>query len=232
MSPDFEDFSTLILPILTTLLIGGIISLVYYILDFTRDRLKSYFTSSLTLSSSDPLYTWVYDYLIEKNLLVNSLSNVSCKTERKSKTFFWLNSTDVSADSEKPEMSFLPAVGYHAFIYQGVKINIFHESGRPLLTGFERKLVKIEEITLSCLGKGNVKILKSICEEAMNLAINKDKDCTNIYALNWSSWEKVQSKKPRPFHTVILDTNIAEEVIEDIRNFKQNQNWLYFILKI
>lgn len=50
---------------------------------------------------------------------------------------------------------------------------------------------------------------------------------TNIYALSdWGGfWVKVQSKKPRELSTVILDSNIAEIVLNDIKNFQSNAEW-------
>lgn len=216
-----------ILPLIITILMGGIISAVYYIVDFLKDRLKARFTASVKLNSSDPLYQWVYDYMIEKNLLMKSLSNLSCKSERKSNLPFWFTSQDLGSDVEKPELSYLPSVGFHSFRYKGVTINVFHEVGKTMLTGYERKPTKDESLTLSCFGPWNIKILKSLCEEALQAALNKDQGKTRIYALKRydENWEKVQTKNPRPFNTVILDSNIAEEIINDIQSFKSNQKW-------
>lgn len=222
-----ESLNSFILPIILTLLMGGIASSVYFFLDFIKQRLISRFTASLTIESSDPLYQWIFDYLIEKGFLSKSLSSLNCKSERKKNSPFWYSSNDIGADSEKPELSFLPSVGFHVFLYKGIKINIFHEVGNTIKTGYERKPTKLETITLSCFGPWNLKTLKSLCEEALQIALTKDHDKTKIYALaRWDIfWEKVLTKNPRPFHTVILDTNIAEEIVEDIRSFKMSQDW-------
>jgi mitochondrial chaperone BCS1 len=72
-----------------------------------------------------------------------------------------------------------------------------------------------------------MKVLKELCECSLSYSISKDKGCTNIYAISgWLNiWEKVQSKKQRPISSVILDSNIAEEVINDIINFQKNAQW-------
>ena len=225
---DDPQLISFLLPIITTLLIGSVISGVYYLVDIVKDRLKSTLTSSITLESSDNLFQWVFDYLIMKGLITNSLNNISLHTERKTgSTCTFYDNKDLSSDMEKPDIAYMPSAGFHSFRYKDVKINVFHEIGNPIPTGRDRKPTRIETITLSCFGPWNIKLLKGLCEEAMSLALDKDKGNTNIYALARYDcfWEKVQSKKPRPFHTVILDTNIAEIIIDDIKNFKQTQQW-------
>lgn len=217
-----------VLPLITTLFIGGLISGIYYVIDFLKDRLTAKFLATIKLENSEPLFEWVNQFLVEKGYITQVMNNLSVKTERSSSTPGWYVNNDITGDSEKPTIIFLPAIGYHSFNFKGVKITMFHETGQTIQTGQEKKPTKLETLTLSCLWPWNLKTLKQLCEEAMDFALNKDQGKTSIYALKnmWMfEWEKVQSKKPRPFHSVILDSNVAEEIVNDIRNFKQNQAW-------
>ena len=38
-------------------------------------------------------------------------------------------------------------------------------------------------------------------------------------------WDECQQKKPRPINSVILDSNITETVIEDIKRFNNSSEW-------
>ena len=38
-------------------------------------------------------------------------------------------------------------------------------------------------------------------------------------------WEECQQKKPRQLESVILDTNIASNVIEDMKRFMNSAEW-------
>ena len=95
--------------------------------------------------------------------------------------------------------------------------------------GEDRKPFRSESMTLYTLSPKNMKELKELCEVSLTYSISKDKGCTNIYAISeWMNiWQKVQSKKQRPLSSVILDSNIAEEVISDIINFQTNAEWYF-----
>ena len=214
-----------LLPVLSTIFIGGVMTVVYKFIGFIQDRITAKFTASIYIENSDPMYEWLVDYLLEKGFSKHAASNLSVKTERKNKLGFL--QTSVTDDVEKPDVNYRPDVGFHSFLYEGVKINVFHYVGKTITTGFDRTPTKMESLMLSCFGPSNISLLKSICNDAMEFALSKNKGETQVYALRpyGSNWEKVLSKKPRLLDSVILDSNIAEEVIEDIKNFHKSQKW-------
>jgi len=215
--------------ILTTIFLTLFISLVYYILEFLKNRSVERFTSSIQLESADPLFHWVLDYLIEKGYFSNSFNNLTCQLERKGdhQSFFWGNNKNVLLDNEKPELHYIPSAGYQFFKYKNIKITVRHSIGSLMVTGNELQPSYPETLILSSFNPKNIKLLKELCEEALSRALEKDQDLTKIYAVaRWEEyWEKVQSKAPRPVHTVILDAQIAEEIISDIKNYRKSQNW-------
>jgi chaperone BCS1 len=38
-------------------------------------------------------------------------------------------------------------------------------------------------------------------------------------------WDECQQKKPRPLNSVVLDSNIAETVVNDIKRFMDSSEW-------
>ena len=216
--------------ILTTLFLTFFISAVYYIFDFLKNRAIERLTSSIELDSADPLFHWVLDYLIEKGFFSRSFNNLTCQLDRKgdSKNMFWNpSSKNVNMDNEKPDLRYTPSVGYQFFVYKTVQITVYHTVDKVMMTGFDNQPTFPETLILSCFGKQNITLLKEICEEALAKALEKDQGLTKIYAVaRWEDyWEKVQTKLPRPVHTVILDAQIAEEIISDIRSFRQSSSW-------
>jgi len=220
--------SFLFWPILSSLLAGSILTSLYYLYFFFKSYFQNNFISAITIESSDMMFQWVLDYLLEKGYISKGMSNFTCKIQRASKShYIWQKQDDINQDLDRPKISYTPGSGYHSFVYKGLTIYFTHEIIDRLTVGYDRKPLTVESIKLFAYGTKHVKTLKELCEEAMNKAMTLDKDKTSIYALGdfWTVWEKVQSKRQRPLDSVILDSNIAEEVMNDITNFKQNNQW-------
>lgn len=221
--------SFLFWPIVSSLLAGFILTSLYYLYFFVKSYIENHFISAITIESSDMMFQWVLDYLLEKGYISKGMSNFNCKIQRASKShYIWQKQDDFNNDLDKPKITYTPGSGFHSFYYKGLKVFFVHKIIDRLTVGFENKPLTIESIRLFTYGTKHVRTLKELCDEAMNKALNMDKDKTNIYALGnfWSAvWEKVQSKRQRPLESVILDSNIAEEITNDIINFKQNNQW-------
>ena len=222
-------FSFLFWPIISSLIAGGTLTTFYYAYYFLKNFIQARFISSITIESNDLMFQYILDYLILKGFLSHDLSNFSCKLERNSKIRpFWGKSNDFDQDFSKPKIAYTPGIGYHSFMYKGYKVYFTHQVLDRMTVGHERKPLTVESIILF-IGLNNVKILQDLCDEAMSHSLVSEKDVTHIYALgNWwikGGWEKVQSKKVRPIETVILDANITEEIVHDITNFKNSQEW-------
>ena len=218
----------LLVPLLTSLLAGTLLTVLYYLCFFLKSFVQNHFISTISLDSSDLTFQWVLDYLLIKGYISRGMSNFTCKIRRSAKSGpIWESSKDFNKDQEKPKIIYTPGIGYHSFVYKGLRIYFTHVVIDRLTVGFERKPMTVESIKLLAYGFGHVEKMKELCEEAVKFAMIQDKDQTNIYAISeyLNVWEKVQSKRHRPIETVILDCNITEEVMNDISNFKQNNKW-------
>lgn len=115
----------------------------------------------------------------------------------------------------------------HSFQYEGIRIFINHKFRKNLKSGYDRKLLPLETLSIFCYKPKNISVLKSICQAAIDHNQNKSKNLTNIYCLHeWANrWVKVQSRFPRQLDSVILDTSISEDLIADIQKFRSNKLW-------
>lgn len=98
--------------------------------------------------------------------------------------------------------------------------------GETLMTGWERKPTKQEQLSIMCYGK-DTRALKELINDAIEFAQEKDSNLIKIYQVHrWGDmWEECQQKKPRTLESVILDSNIAETVINDIKKFMDSSEW-------
>jgi chaperone BCS1 len=64
-------------------------------------------------------------------------------------------------------------------------------------------------------------------DEAIDYAEEKETERMKVFQVTkWGrSWEECLQKKPRSIDSVILDGNIAEEVIADIKRFQNATQW-------
>lgn len=70
-------------------------------------------------------------------------------------------------------------------------------------------------------------IIKEFIDSCIEHSIEKETDLIGIYELHrWGlGWTKVQSKRPRPLESVILDKDNASKLLEDVRHFQASANW-------
>lgn len=71
-----------------------------------------------------------------------------------------------------------------------------------------------------CYGSDTA-LIQELIDEAVTFSMDQDKGLLGIYqTLSWiTMWIKVMTKKARSLDSVVLDTDIAEELVKDITNF-------------
>lgn len=69
--------------------------------------------------------------------------------------------------------------------------------------------------------------LRELIQEAIDFAQEKESSLVKIYQVHrWGDmWDECQQKKPRPLNSVVLDSNIAETVVNDIKRFMDSSEW-------
>jgi chaperone BCS1 len=70
-------------------------------------------------------------------------------------------------------------------------------------------------------------IIKDFINEAVEHCMKKDSNLISIYEQHrWGlGWTKAQSKKPRELESVVLNSNLQQELITDIKRFQNSAQW-------
>ena len=110
--------------------------------------------------------------------------------------------------------------GQHLIPFKGRRIWASHYEGPTLITGSDWRPTAQESITLYAYGTDTT-VLKEFIDAAVVHSIKKDDGRITIWEQHrWGlGWTKAQSKKPRPSESVVLDRNIADSLIKDIKSF-------------
>lgn len=84
----------------------------------------------------------------------------------------------------------------------------------------------MEELTIVTWGT-NTQHIKDFIDDCVVHNMKVDHDKIGIYEQHqWGiGWTKVQSKKPRPLSTVLLDEDLSRYLMEDIEKFQSSADW-------
>ena len=93
-------------------------------------------------------------------------------------------------------------------------------------TGWDLTPSKMEQLSIYVYGNDK-RYLRELVNDAIEYCEEKDSSQTVIYQVHkWGGrWVKCQQKEPRKLESVILDSDIALRVVDDIRNFLQSGEW-------
>ena len=200
-------------------LIGCVTSWLYTAVVAAYERLRKRLTCSITLSSRDSLFKTVRGFLSESGLVRGSMSEL--KAQQVKKHMHWWQLWDTPADEQnKVRVEYLPGQGSHVFTYRGKKMWLSIWEAETLLTGWDNKPTKYENLTISMYGQDPA-LLRQLVREALEFAQEKDTTLVKIYQVHrWGGeWQLIQQKKPRSAESVVLDSDLARSVTEDIRKF-------------
>lgn len=139
---------------------------------------------------------------------------------------WWEEIFKAKDDKKKPEVDYLPGAGLHIFTFKGKTIWVYHIIGKTIVTGWEKMPQELEHIDIVTWGTDTT-IIKEFIDSCIEHSIEKETDLIGIYELHrWGlGWTKVQSKRPRPLESVILDKDNASRLLEDVRHFQASANW-------
>ncbi|GAB5359569.1 hypothetical protein AAMO2058_000554700 [Amorphochlora amoebiformis] len=218
-------------PIMESMVATGIISyLVYSVQDFFKrmfSEIKSMFYCSITVQNTDENYAAIVDYV--SRFCARDKSSLVATTKKEKWTIKkWRNRRNGIREKKAPELDLRPTRNLvTSFHYKGHRIFFYRRKGQTITTGWERRPLTMESITLTCFGRDNG-ILKQLLQEAMVAKLESSSGEISIFVLSsgWlGGWELALQKNPRTKKTVVLDANIADELLHDARTFLKSQKW-------
>ncbi|ETS74301.1 hypothetical protein PFICI_14167 [Pestalotiopsis fici W106-1] len=119
-------------------------------------------------------------------------------------------------------LAYSPSFGTHYFWYRG-RLLLFKRVAKDSTSSYPSSN---EEITIFCYGR-NPWILKRLLHEARALYNKRDETKTIIFrgmlrggtGILEPEWQRCLARNSRPFSTVILNTKIKQEVIDDMTDY-------------
>ncbi|XP_076685315.1 mitochondrial chaperone BCS1 isoform X2 [Andrena cerasifolii] len=172
---------------------------------------RRHYMITLEVPCRDKSYQWVLQWITYKGAKETQHLSVETSFEQR------------DTGHIKTRYDFIPSIGTHIIRYQGNWIRV--ERTREQQTLDIQMGIPWETVQLTAFGR-NRKIYFNILEEARQMALKEHEGKTIMYTAMGSEWRQFgHPKKRRPLESVVLDTDIAERVINDCREFINTPAW-------
>jgi len=205
-----------------------------------RSQIDEWFTSTADIRIDDEMYNMLMSWVTEQPFSQRSRHFVA-NTDLTSRNWWGLDEGDAEEEEEE-EIEFdeddnpirrkasktqkmircTPSFGNHYFWYRG-RLMMFSralDSSQSFGSASSR-----EEISVSTFGR-NPDILKDLLEECRTLFTKQDENKTIIYRGGCRSgsggvvqWTRCVSRVNRPFSTVVLDEEIKQGLLNDMKDY-------------
>jgi len=171
--------------------------------------LRRHFLSTLEVTSKDKSYPWVLRWLTVKGSKTQHLS-VQTSYLPKAGNFTAMN------------FEFVPGPGQHLLAYNGkfMLVQRIREQQLDFNTG-----KPWEKVQFTYVGR-DTSVFDSILRDAYELSAVKEENKTIIYT-NWGAeWREFgQPRTKRLIDSVVLDTGVAEMLVEDVMEWTHSADW-------
>eukprot|EP00035_Acanthoeca_spectabilis_P012932 m.235222 g.235222 ORF g.235222 m.235222 type:complete len:892 (+) comp15760_c0_seq2:2970-5645(+) len=207
-------------------ILSGCSWLLYSTSMIAVDSIKSKTLCSISIRSQDEGFKKVIEFIGKKGLARHG--SLIATTHKKKDTFLNWKRGELG-HTDPPKMEYRPDDNdaLHVLRYKGARILMRRRKGETVMTGYDRRPLVMESLTLSCWGLDNSPI-QSLIDDAMAASHAEETDDLKIYVQSngWpNGFVKALSKKPRPLDSVILDQNLAADLISDAREFLTSGDW-------
>jgi len=166
---------------------------------------------SLEIPSKDPAYHWVMQWLVARG--VHSSKHLGVET-----TYL----KDASGH-HTAFFDFVPSPGRHWVRYKGMFMRVDREREAKALNLAEG--APWETLMFTTLA-WRPSLFNELLHEAKKMALNREEGKTIIYQSYGHEWRPFGNpKRIRPFDSVILDGEVAEKVLGDVKDFLLNHRW-------
>ena len=220
-------------------LIGGLIlaapaAMVKYLLMPTLTWVQAFFQSSIVIESHDPSFEKVRDYVMTlPRDGVGADTNLRAQTRRQKHSWKdWQAEASGTAVKKVPKMMYISAThSAVSVVHNGERLWItLRKKGKPEVVGRDRQLKQAYKIVITAMGRGSIATIKDFITSALKHDLKiEDKDTTNIFvqSQHWwlGSWTKAMEKPKRSKDSVVLDRDLADELVRDARLFLSRARW-------
>jgi len=167
---------------------------------------RRHYMTTVEVTCKDKSYNWLLGWITKKG---------ARKTQHLS-----VDTSFVESDSGKitTKYDFQPSVGTHMMYYKGTWIRVER-------TREQRMMEPWETVQLTTFGKHRA-LFAEILEESRQLAMCAMQGKTVMYTVIGTDWRPFgHPKQRRPISSVVLDANVTNTIVTDVKDFLGSQNW-------
>ena len=150
---------------------------------------------------------------------------LTIKSSKKKRDYCYAGGEESDDVRARPEISLSPAPGTHYFFYRH-RLIILHRERKD---GSEQKggsfTMGFRETFNIKLFSRNRQLVLDLLNEARELSHPESDDRISVYMPNYGDWYRAAKKLPRPIESVIMEGNMAEKLLEDMREFLVSEVW-------
>lgn len=172
---------------------------------------RRHYMITLEVPCRDKSYQWLLQWITHKGARGTQHLSVETSFEQR------------ETGHIKTKYDFIPSIGTHFFRYKGNWIKVVRTREQQTLD--IQMGIPWETVQLTSFGRDK-SIYFDILEEARQMALKEHEGKTIMYTAMGSEWRQFgHARKRRPLDSVVLDTGIADRLINDCREFINNHSW-------
>lgn len=171
---------------------------------------QRYFTISLEIPSRDKSYNWVQQWI---------------NTTKKDTQHLGVETRVISHDNgtQSVEFDFIPSPGRHYMWFKRNQIIVEREREKTMVD--QTNGIPWETVKLTLLGR-NSKVFEDLLKETRVLAASKQEGKIQLYMPMMVDWRPFgRPRKKRPINSVILDQDLNERILKDVKEFLSTGSW-------
>jgi len=171
---------------------------------------RRYFMTTLEIPVSDHSYQWVLEWIAKR-------PDMSCHLSVKT-AFHKLHSGKIATG-----FTFSPSPGSHYIWFNRLPIKVERQREKQMMD--VNRHVPYETVTLTTLGR-NKQVFEHILNDARHQAMQMQQGMTMIFKPMGAEWRQFgDAQRRRPLDSVILAAGQAEDILSDIHQFLNSQQW-------
>jgi mitochondrial chaperone BCS1 len=202
------------------LVLGTVSSVLYWIYNSAIALFWRSVLVSITVKKPDVAYDWLAAWLAHNRSQILSSTNVSLSVIEKESSggSYWRRCEEEAVPDEK-NMQFLPGEGEHVFKFKGRWVWMSRSTSNPISGGMYNRPIVTETLSVSMIGRNQAPLIELFLE-GMKLHRKTEDALTKVYTLeDGYYWRVASQRKPRPIDSVVLDGNIMQSLLADLRLF-------------
>lgn len=180
---------------------------------------KTQFTIVVDVTERDVFYDWVANWVSGQEHF-EGCRRLSASAQRKSDDKF----ADLPSDSERRSwrVKVTPAEGEHFFKWRGCRV--WMHKDREKLKSSGAFLGFFESVQLTFLTRNRL-LVEEFLDEVRQFNVPDDDKRLAIYINQYSAWKLLSLIDPRRADTVVLDGNMMQSLIDDMKQFFASKSW-------